>query len=125
MSSAEVRQELHREVRRLDGRIDALDESLRAVSDTLIDVKEVVDGHTVTLAEHGHVLVDLKETVDGHTEILAGHTQTLAAHGRTLDEHTQTLAAHGRTLAAHGRTLDEHTLLLHEILRRLPEPAGS
>jgi Fe-S-cluster formation regulator IscX/YfhJ len=118
MSSAEVRQELHREVRRLDGRVDALDESLRAVGDTLIDVKETVDGHTVTLAEHGQVLVELKDTVDGHTVTLAEHSRVLVELKDTVDGHTV-------TLAEHGHVLDDHTRLLQEILRRLPEPAGS
>ncbi len=80
---------------RLDGRIDGLDESLRAVGDTLLDVKKVVDRHTVTLAKHGRILGE-------HTKILGEHTQILGEHTQVLGEHTQ---------------------LLHEILRRLPEPA--
>jgi vacuolar-type H+-ATPase subunit I/STV1 len=103
MSSAEVRRESQSEVSRLDGRIDGLDESLRAVSDTLLDVKKVVDRHTVTLAKQG---------------------RTLDEHTRTLDEHTRILDEHTRILGQHGETLDGHTQLLHEILRRLPEPAG-
>jgi hypothetical protein len=111
MSSAEVRQELQREVRRLDSRIDGIDGSLRAVSDTLLDVKKVVDRHTVTLAKHGRILGE--------------HTRILGEHTRILEEHTRILVGHDEKLDGLAQTVDGHTRLLHEILRRLPEPDGS
>jgi hypothetical protein len=67
------------EVHRLRARVDAQDESIRAVGDTMLDVKDVVDGHTGQLDT-------LIRTVDGHTATLAEHTATLAEHGRMLTE---------------------------------------
>jgi methyl-accepting chemotaxis protein len=89
------------EFARLRRRVEAYDESQRALADTVLDIKETVDGHTAALA-------DVKETVGNHTATLDQHTATLDQHTATLDQHTA--------------TLDQHTGLLTEILRRLPEP---
>ena len=66
-------------------RVERAEQDITAISDTTLDIKETVDGHTETLAQHG---------------------RTLAEHGRTLAEHGRTLAQQGRTLAEHGRKLD-------------------
>lgn len=66
-------------VARLARRVDEHDETLRALSDTLIAVKDTVDRHTIALAE-------IRRTADGHTATLASHTATLASHGEMLTE---------------------------------------
>jgi len=80
----------------LTRRVDAHDEDLRAISDTLVDVVERLDR--------------LEKTVDGHTGILNQHTATLDQHTATLDQHTV--------------TLDQHTGMLTEILDILRTPEG-
>jgi len=97
---------------RLARRVDAHDDTLRAISDTLLDVREIVDGHTVRF-----------EGVEG---TLAEHGRTLSEHSRMLGEHTRLLGEQGRVLGEQGRTLDGHTVLLAalqemvgEVLRRL------
>jgi hypothetical protein len=55
------------ELARLRGRLDSHDETLRALSDTLLDVKETVDQHTVTLGQHTEMLTSHGEML---TEIL-------------------------------------------------------
>ena len=97
-------------------RVERAEQDITAISDTTLDIKETVDGHTETLAQHGRTLAE--------------HGRTLAEHGRTLAEHGRTLAQQGRTLAEHGRKLDGITGRLDtletrinqgfaEILRRL------
>ncbi|MGH3546230.1 MAG: hypothetical protein ACRDPW_09945 [Mycobacteriales bacterium] len=88
------------EVTRLTRRVGEQDETIRAISDTVIDIKETVDGHTAELRRHSTVLRqhtaelhDIKETVDGHTAELHDIKETQG----------------------------EHTLVLHEILRRLDD----
>ncbi|MDQ2709550.1 MAG: hypothetical protein M3Z25_18840 [Actinomycetota bacterium] len=48
---------------RLTRRVDAHDETLQALSDTVFDIKETVDRHTQTLDSH-------TQTLDGHGEML-------------------------------------------------------
>ena len=62
------------EIAALTRRVDSQDETLRAVADTVVDVRDIVDGHTGTLAEH--------------TRLHEQHTATLAEHTATLAEHT-------------------------------------
>jgi hypothetical protein len=62
---------------RLTRRIDKHDEDLRALSDTVLDVREIVAGHSEVLA--------------GHTEVLDRHTQMLDEQGATLAEHGEML----------------------------------
>lgn len=61
----------------LSRRVDRHEDDIRAISDTVLDIKETVDGlaeaqqqHTATLATHGRDLAELKATVAGHTEML-------------------------------------------------------
>ncbi|MGI8813709.1 MAG: hypothetical protein ACR2G2_00035 [Pseudonocardia sp.] len=44
---------------RLTRRVDAHDETLRALSDTVLDIKETVDRHTQILDSHGEMLVEI------------------------------------------------------------------
>ncbi|MEU6697648.1 hypothetical protein [Pseudonocardia sp. NPDC046786] len=97
------------EIATLTRRVDSQDETLRAVADTVVDVRDIVDGHTGTLAEH--------------TRLHEQHTATLAEHTATLAEHTRLHEQHAATLAEHTATLAEHTGMLREILRRLPPPS--
>ncbi|MGH3631872.1 MAG: hypothetical protein ACRDRL_31085 [Sciscionella sp.] len=59
----------------LSRRVDRHEDDIRAISDTVLDIKETVDGladvqqqHTATLAEHGRELGEIKASV---AEILA------------------------------------------------------
>lgn len=54
------------EVDRLARRLDEQDDTVRAVSDTMLDIKETVDQHTETLAtiqaaqaQHGELLAEI------------------------------------------------------------------
>ncbi|MGQ0483017.1 MAG: hypothetical protein ACT4O0_18575 [Pseudonocardia sp.] len=67
------------EFARLRRRVEAYDESQRALADTVLDIKETVDGHTAALA-------DVKETVGNHTATLDQHTATLDQHTGLLTE---------------------------------------
>ena len=81
-------------------------------------IKEVVDGHTVTLAEH-------TVTLNEHTVTLAEHTVTLAEHTVKLDEAAQErqairdvvdndLAGQGQVMALEGKLTDvQKTLRQH------------
>ena len=51
------------EVARLAQRVDEQDQTIRAVSDTVLDIKETVDQHTEELAT-------VKRTQEQHTELL-------------------------------------------------------
>jgi hypothetical protein len=82
---------LAQETARLTRRLDEQDGTIRAVSDTVIDIKE---------------------TVDQHTEILAAIQETQVQQGALLAHQGALLAQHGELLAQHGE-------LLAEILRRL------
>ena len=83
-------------------RVERAEQDITAISDTTLDIKETVDGHTETLAEHGRMLVE---------------------HGRTLVEHGRTLAEHGRKLDGIAGRLDTLETRINrgfaEILRRL------
>ncbi len=92
-------------VARLARRVDEQDETVRALSDTMLDIKETVDQHTETLT-----------AVQG---TLAQHTETLATVQGTLVQHGESLATVQGTLAQHGELLTQHGELLVEILRRL------
>ena len=59
------------EVPRLRRRVEEQDDTITALSDTLIEVKEVVDGHTATLAEHGRALGEIQATQAQQSELLA------------------------------------------------------
>ncbi|MGH3906895.1 MAG: hypothetical protein ACRDTE_22345 [Pseudonocardiaceae bacterium] len=86
------------EVARLTRRLDEQDDTVRAVSDTLLDIKE---------------------TVDQHTEALAAIQATQAQQGETLSQHGEMLSQHGEMLSQHGEMLSQHGEMLAEILRRL------
>jgi uncharacterized coiled-coil protein SlyX len=86
------------EVVRLVRRVDEQDETVRAIGDTLLDIKE---------------------TVDQHTETLAAIQETLAQQGGTLAQQGETLEHHSELLTRQGETLEHHSELLAEILRRL------
>jgi hypothetical protein len=63
----------------LASRVAGHDESLRAISDTLVDLTQ--DVRTLTRRVDG-----LQETVDQHTAILDQHTATLDQHTGMLTE---------------------------------------
>lgn len=67
------------EVARLARRVDAQDDTVRALSDTVLDIKETVDGHTEALAA-------IQQAVDQHTEALAAIQQTQGQQGAMLVE---------------------------------------
>lgn len=66
------------EVARLARRADEQDETIRAVSDTVLDIKETVDQHTEELAT-------IKQTQEQHTRALNQHTELLNEILRRLD----------------------------------------
>ena len=77
------------EVARLARRVDHLDETVRAISDTLLDIKDTQDRHTEALGELTGALVEvrgIRGIVDGHTEALGGVQSTLGQHGELLSE---------------------------------------
>ena len=88
-------------------------------------IKEVVDGHTVTLAEHTVTLNEHTVTLAEHTVTLAEHTVTLAEHTVKLDEAAQErqairdvvdndLAGQGQVMALEGKLTDvQKTLRQH------------
>jgi chromosome segregation ATPase len=83
-------------------RVHRQEEDLRAIADTVLDIKDTVDQHSETLAQH-------TETLAQHTEILAQHTETLAQHTEILAQHTEILAQHTEILAQHTEILAQHT----------------
>jgi methyl-accepting chemotaxis protein len=94
------------EVARLTRRVD---EDLRVISDTVLDVKDRVDQHTEQLQVISTAVLDLKGTVDQHTEHLQVISTAVLDLKGTVDQHTEVLGEHGGMLV--------------EILRRL-EPAS-
>lgn len=52
-------------------RIDRAEQDVTAVADTVVDIKETVDEHTATLAEHGRQLATIQETQREHGRLLA------------------------------------------------------
>jgi hypothetical protein len=129
------------EVARLARRVDHLDETMRAISDTLLDIKDtqdrhtealgeltgavvevrgirgIVDGHTEALAEVTGAVVQVRGIVDGHTEALAEVTGAVVQVRGIVDDHTEALGGVQSTLGQHGE-------LLSEILRRLDRVAS-
>jgi hypothetical protein len=77
------------EVVRLDRRVTAQDESLRAIADTTVEIKDAVDGHTTTLAEHSQQLGDIRQEQERQAtklaEIEQQVTEGFAAILRRLD----------------------------------------
>ncbi|MGH4018530.1 MAG: hypothetical protein ACRDT0_04650 [Pseudonocardiaceae bacterium] len=69
------------EVARLARRVDEQDETVRAVSDTVLDIKETVDQHTGTLAA-------VQETQAQQGLLLAQHGELLAEILRRLGDST-------------------------------------
>ena len=51
-------------------RVDRAEEDLTAISDTVLDIKDTVDRHTVTLDEHGRELAAIREAQSRHGEVL-------------------------------------------------------
>lgn len=66
------------EVARLARRVDEQDETIRAVSDTELDIKETVDQHT-------EELTSIRRTQEQHTQALSQHTELLNEILRRLD----------------------------------------
>jgi len=77
----------------LAARVAGHDESLRAISDTLVDLTKDVRG----LARR---LDGLERRVDGLQETVDQHTATLDQHTATLDQHTGMLTEILRILRA-------------------------
>lgn len=98
---------------RLGARVTRLEEDATALSDTLLEIRDTVDGHTADLAALQGAVSELQGTVNGHT------TELAAIHD-TLNGHTTELARIQGTLDGHAATLGQHTEMLTEILRRLP-----
>jgi uncharacterized coiled-coil protein SlyX len=62
------------EVTRLARRLDEQDDTVRAISDTVLDIKETVDQHTETLAamqqtqaQHGELLTEILHRLGNST----------------------------------------------------------
>jgi hypothetical protein len=66
------------EVVRLARRVDEQDETIRAISDTVLDIKETVDQHTEELAS-------IRQSQEEHTQALSQHTELLNEILRRLD----------------------------------------
>jgi uncharacterized coiled-coil protein SlyX len=84
----------------LSRRVGRQEEDLQAISDTVLEIKDVVDGHTTTLTQHGQDLAEIKTT--------------LIQHGQDLAEIKTTQAQQGTALAEQGRQLGEILTLLRE-----------
>lgn len=67
------------EVARLARRLDEQDDTVRAISDIVLDIKETVDQHTGTLAEMQQTQVEMQQTQ-------AEMQQTQAEQGALLTE---------------------------------------
>jgi uncharacterized coiled-coil protein SlyX len=66
------------ELVRLAGRVDSQDETLRAVSDTVVEIKETVDQHTRKLAAIQTTLTEQGRKLDAlETRISEGFAQIL------------------------------------------------
>ena len=89
----------------LAARVAGHDESLRAISNTLVDLTEDVRG--------------LARRMDRLETRVDGLQQTVDQHTATLDQHTATLDQHTVILDRHTATLDQHTGMLAEILHIL------
>jgi len=76
----------------LAARVAGHDESLRAISDTLVDLTEDVRGLARRMDRLETRVDGLQQTVDQHTATLDQHTATLDRHTATLDQHTGMLA---------------------------------
>ena len=48
-------------------RVERAEQDITAISDTTLDIKETVDGHTETLAQHGRTLAEHGRKLDGIT----------------------------------------------------------
>jgi hypothetical protein len=59
------------EVARLARRLDEQDDTVRAISDTVLDIKETVDQHTETLAAIQQTQTAMQQTQAQHGELLA------------------------------------------------------
>jgi uncharacterized coiled-coil protein SlyX len=76
----------------LAARVAGHDESLRAISDTLVDLTKDVRGLARRMDRLESRVDGLQQTVDQHTATLDRHTATLDRHTATLDQHTGMLA---------------------------------
>ena len=94
----------------LAARVAGHDESLRAISDTLVDLTKDVRG-----------LARRMDRLEGRVD---GLQQTVDQHTATLDQHTATLDQHTVILDRHTATLDQHTGMLAEILHILRAAPG-
>ncbi|MGH4020325.1 MAG: hypothetical protein ACRDT0_14045 [Pseudonocardiaceae bacterium] len=63
-------------------RVERAEQDITAISDTALDIKEAVDGHTETLAEHGRKLDDITGRLDTlETRIDQGFAEILRRLG--------------------------------------------
>jgi len=76
----------------LAARVTGHDESLRAISDTLVDLTKDVRGLARRMDRLESRVDGLQQTVDQHTATLDQHTVILDRHTATLDQHTGMLA---------------------------------
>ena len=76
----------------LAARVAGHDESLRAISDTLVDLTKDVRGLARRMDRLESRVDGLQQTVDQHTATLDQHTVILDRHTATLDQHTGMLA---------------------------------
>ncbi|TWE11126.1 hypothetical protein [Prauserella muralis] len=67
-------------------RMDRAEEDLTALSDTLLDIRDTVHGHTTTLAEHGRALGEIQQEQDRQAAKLDEIATGLAAILRRLGE---------------------------------------
>jgi chromosome segregation ATPase len=133
------------EIERIKNRAAAQKEELRVVSDTVIEIKEIVGGHTTSLAvldqrtatmeakidscdyeiaRVGRYLDRVKSgltTLDGR---VSGLERAVVTQGEVLGRHGDVLGHHSDVLGHHTEVLGRHGELLEEILRRLEPRQG-
>ncbi len=65
------------------------------------------------------LLLEIREIVNGHTKILNEHTRILDEHTRILDEHSKMLGEHSKKLDEHSKILGEHSDDIKSLKRTL------
>ena len=98
------------EIARLDRRIDGVDETVRALSDSILEIQEVQGEHSATL-DHSTAAT-----------YWITHTAVLDQHTATLDQHTAVLTSLDERVSRLEVQMLQISAQLAEVLRRLPEP---
>lgn len=73
----------------LSQRVGGAEQDITATSDTVLDIKETVDGHTETLTEHGRKLDEITGRLDTlETRVSQGFAEILTSSQRPCRRHT-------------------------------------